>query len=446
MKLQVLYYKIITTLFLMVVMVSFYNVVWAQKNYNAIRINANGYLDFNGDSPVVRKIDYNFKNFIFDDEGCFAFGVHGLDIVDLDGNVILKGDNNLYCIYNLLIARSVEEIEQYYIGYVTNFKDGHFAFRIVCVEGNRLSGYKAEIIKDEEGDFARGLFMNFYVYDDTLYFMYYNERSKQLVLNKLFDKQLVPISYFDFPISEEYNQWDYSIAFSPDLSKLFISLRTELYVMDFDPVAGNLSNLKSINVEGLCHFAFSECGEYIYLLKKSDEGIDDYRMSILRCKLDSVSSNEFELVGRIDRRFTIVSDIILAPDGNLYVSEMNHKYLHLIKNTDADDCEFVENAIFLNGGKGGRSFPKTFIPSCNFSVSKQCNDVGMKYIGYPPQSVEWNLGDDCKSEFGTEVSHQYQSSGTYTISMMVQLKGGIRKTINKKVSVRILEKPIIKWK
>ncbi len=431
---------------MMVVMILLSNIVWAQKNYKLIHIGTKLNLDFNECPPVAKTMNNKWSDFISDDLGNLAFGIVAGDIVDFDGRCILKMDSRIQFVYNPMIARSTDISERYYLVYVPRFNEGDFFLRIVCVEGDRASGYKAEIIKEEEGDFARGLFMNFYVYDDTLFFMYYNERSKQLVLNKLSDKQLVPISYFDFPISEEYNQWDYSIAFSPDLSKLFISLRTEVYAMDFDPVAGRLSNLKSMNIEGLCHFAFSECGEYIYILKASNEGIDDRRMSILRCKLDSVSSNGFEFIGSIDRQYTIVSDIILAPDGNLYVSEMNHKYLHLIRNTDADKCEFLENAVYLNGDKGPRYFLKTFIPSCNFSISKQCNDVSMKYIGYPTQSVEWNWGDGGKNEFGTTVSHQYQSSGTYTISMTAKLKDGISKAINKKLTIRILERPVIKWK
>ncbi len=40
MKLQVLYYKIIAASLMMAAMGWFSDVVWAQKNYNAIRINA----------------------------------------------------------------------------------------------------------------------------------------------------------------------------------------------------------------------------------------------------------------------------------------------------------------------------------------------------------------------------------------------------------------------
>lgn len=437
------------TLVFMVTFIFSMDNVYTQNTFNNLHVTAEDYIDFNKEPPVVKKID---------DKHCLLYGNNGnailslkdFSIVDHKGDIIVNIGHN-YVFSTISYYEYSDVHEKYYLASVADnmINDSRiYNLRIIYVEGNSTSGYKVEIIKDKEGIFARGLYMYFYVYNETLYFMYYDEDLKQLVINEIIDNTVKPISYFDFTTTEHYNQWDHSISFSPDLKKLFISIKEELNIMDFNAKTAQLSNLRKMTIAHHSHFALSECGEYIYFLTSSPIIDYDYRFYyILRSQIDNVEFQKFDTISYIKRLYDSNGDIILAPNGNIYICQLRNNYLHTIKNTDAAECEFIENDIKLIGEKGSRYFPKTFLPSFNFDVQKQCNDVIIEYIGYPIESVEWDFGDDSKKIFGTNVSHQYSLSGNYTITMTANLKDGTKKIVKKNVSIsNLVKKPIVRWK
>ncbi|MBR4266256.1 MAG: PKD domain-containing protein [Bacteroidales bacterium] len=217
---------------------------------------------------------------------------------------------------------------------------------------------------------------------------------------------------------------------NPQHSKIYLNQASGLLVMDFDVKTGYISNFQTYSE--IKNAAISPSGKYIYTINvSSDKILSLYRYESDNLLVDGevvfsspVSENEL-LEG--------VNDIILGPDGNLYIARAK-KYLDIVTDVDSPSPKYFIDKIFLENGTS-TLFPDYVFNPSNIRVDFSCNTVFFLCPLFNNiTSCSWNFGDGSQS---TDINptHIYNTSGLYEVKLNVVLDDGIEKKYSKKIRI-----------
>jgi gliding motility-associated-like protein len=124
----------------------------------------------------------------------------------------------------------------------------------------------------------------------------------------------------------------------------------QVIIGDFDFSSGEISNPNYIPVANTAHFnqaEFSPNGKYLYVSSGS---------KILQIDL---LSSDYPVISSIETNKSILGELQLGPDGNLYIAQAFGQNLSVIKNPNLPGLEgkYYESYIDLKGGETGLGLP-----------------------------------------------------------------------------------------
>jgi len=219
---------------------------------------------------------------------------------------------------------------------------------------------------------------------------------------------------------------------SPDGTKIsYVSWALDSTVMaDFNATTGVVSNAWTVfNPVGYgCEF--SPKSKYLYATELNNKKIFQYDAK-------AISRSAFRASKKcIDSGFSsLCASLQLGPDGKIYVSEYNVTYLHVLHAPDSFGfaCRPQRNYVYLSG-KGTYYGLPTFIQSYFqkkvFQYTRNClKDSTFFTISdfNNLDSVKWIFGDSASgvnniSKKTTNISHIYNKTGYYTVSLISYFK------------------------
>jgi gliding motility-associated-like protein len=128
-----------------------------------------------------------------------------------------------------------------------------------------------------------------------------------------------------------------------------------------------------------------------------------------------------------------IGSMQIGIDGKIYVVAVGDDYLDVIDNPNelGEDCNYIEGAIYLGGNVGMFGLPQ-FVQSLfsNKIINETAcveTEVNFAMFNTNIDSVIWDFGDPSSgtnnSSFIFNPQHSYTSTGTYTISVTIQVNG-----------------------
>ncbi len=211
--------------------------------------------------------------------------------------------------------------------------------------------------------------------------------------------------------------------------------RTE--IGEYGDVAGKVD----MGIDSVSCFEFSPSGEYLFCGKygktKSEFMVIRYRIvgSIHKASevADTIVVLRKQMSGDI---FNSRSDMIVGPDGNIYLGFSGDGYVSVIESPDApsNDCKFNYQALYLDGAVCENSFlhvPR-YLPSFLYAV--ECGSASFDYRGIGAKKVSWDFGDGVIAE-GRHVVHNFMSFGICNVTMSVLFHNDEMKTVSKFVKI-----------
>lgn len=214
----------------------------------------------------------------------------------------------------------------------------------------------------------------------------------------------------------------------------------------FDTSLGYMSNVHTLrgftpgtNPYGI---EFSPDGKLLY--------ISEYQISV-GCNLYQVKLPFTN--GQISDKGIVLSTAVgygalqLAPDNKIYLSQIDQNYLHVINspNTDGPGCNFVAEAVYLNGKKAKLGLPPAYVTTSTgitFNTAGICFGEAASFnlvtaIGNF-DNIKWDFGDPASGANNISdqrnPSHLFTQPGTYVVKL-VTLYRGITNTETKQIDI-----------
>lgn len=190
--------------------------------------------------------------------------------------------------------------------------------------------------------------------------------------------------------------------------KILVSKTNCLYDIDIDLNSGKIKQVFPISVPNLRCIEFSESKKYLYMLLKDNDMInlycygqdffEDYNLN-KKIKMFSDSLAEYLLY----------TDMLLGPDGNIYIGYIGYRYLSRICNSDTDNSFYQKDVIDLGEDKTmGLHFPSvlnncinSIRPKAQFDNSMVCYEEPLNVLldGTAPFSIEYKIDENlCKKD------------------------------------------------
>lgn len=236
-----------------------------------------------------------------------------------------------------------------------------------------------------------------------------------------------------------------------------------LNVFDFDNNTGVLSNPITLNTPQnlmeIFGLEFSSNGQVLYC------GVYNNTRPVYQWNLNAWNENAIN-----NSRVLIdtgsafgMGTFQLAPDGKIYIAREGRQYLSVINNPNVlgTGCDFQSNGISL-GSRVSRYGLPAFIPDfIKLEVDEVCIKPNANFISdtvclnelttlTSTSTIDsgiitkywWDLGDG-NQKSDSIVTHQYTSSGLYTVTLIIESDMGCKDTMTKVgiVVVRDLPKP-----
>lgn len=220
------------------------------------------------------------------------------------------------------------------------------------------------------------------------------------------------------------------MKFSPDGYKIALATydikKVELF--DFDNSSGVVSNALSLPAEGNDYgVSFSPDHSKLYITVDWPPWGKDklYQFDLSSGIPDTIIDSKTI----IDSGYYHYGALQLGPDGKIYMAILDVDYLGVINNPDAAgmSCDFVQNGVSLQGRKNSHGLPN-FIESffdppltADFSFIPACSGMPVFFTdssSINPDTWYWNFGDGYTST-EQNPSHIYLSGGTYSVTLIV---------------------------
>ncbi|NPD48266.1 PKD domain-containing protein, partial [Lentimicrobium sp. S6] len=223
------------------------------------------------------------------------------------------------------------------------------------------------------------------------------------------------------------------MKFSPD-GKTFALLHNSpgnlLELYHFDNATGLFSDLLTIdNFDHPTSVEFSPNMQKLYV----GQGLSDGDGSIFQLDIsnwnETAIKNSKELITTTPN---YLGSMQVGPDHKIYISIYDHLHLAVINqpNLDAASCDFILNAVSLNGRNPKYSLPiynPSYLFAADFNFENGCAGTPIVFTLTNSEyitSVNWDFGD---GESSTELqpSHTFTSPGTYDVQVEVTNNGTV---------------------
>jgi hypothetical protein len=171
---------------------------------------------------------------------------------------------------------------------------------------------------------------------------------------------------YEFNLNYTWNRAGY-MTFSRDFTKMAMALYFDGIVLlyDFDNSSGLFSNPIILDIEDgqgqYCYgVEFSPDGSKLYCTKRGRAPSRLFQYDISLESEEDIKASRVMIAENDGNEFMdYFCALMLGPDNKIYVASENNDYLHRIENPDAlgQNCDFVENAIYLEGRKSLKGLP-----------------------------------------------------------------------------------------
>jgi gliding motility-associated-like protein len=205
-----------------------------------------------------------------------------------------------------------------------------------------------------------------------------------------------------------------------------ISNNATVDILNFDNVTGIVTNNFSFTTTNQYAYGteFSPNGDMLYVAGWSGYEIYQYNMT-LGTPADIISSAT--LIGT-SAGFSGVGALQIAPDGKIYIAKNNEGTLGCINspNTPGVGCDFIDNAVNLSGRISGHGLPNYiqsyfFAPAITY-INECLGDT--TYFSFADttaiDSVKWNFNDPASGVSNSSSlffpSHVFSNIGSYNVS------------------------------
>jgi PKD repeat protein len=215
---------------------------------------------------------------------------------------------------------------------------------------------------------------------------------------------------------------------------------------DFNNMNGTVSNFLKFEPAPFRAWGleFSQNTKYLYITQKLKEP------KILQ--FDAQANSELDLNSSkvtIDSGFSNdLGDMQLAPNGKIYLCELNNNYLHVINAPDSADvkCGFERNAFNLLGNKctlGLPNFISSFLKPRGYIAKQNCSDTVFFKLGNYinlTDSVRWDFGDFGSGNLNysnllQNVYHVFKDTGSYKVSLL-RYYGNFIDTFSEEIKIK----------
>lgn len=228
------------------------------------------------------------------------------------------------------------------------------------------------------------------------------------------------------------------IRTSPDGANLIFECGTNYYKVEFDDY-GNISPVIATNLKDVHCIEFSQSGDYIfagkYGARKNEYLILRYKTSNLY-KVSNIEADTIACLKKDFGEFTRRNDMLIGPDGNIYVGFYKDGYLSAIEKPESPlpECKFNYRSLYLNGALFANSFHHVprYLPT--FRCNDFCGTTSFNYCGTSAEIVLWDFGDGNSSAESNPV-HSYKEPGTYEVTLHTIFPGKADRTVKRQVSI-----------
>ena len=243
---------------------------------------------------------------------------------------------------------------------------------------------------------------------------------------------------------------------SPDGHRLALAKRddlTELY--DFDNATGQVSNYIPLRASSYNYgVEFSPDNSKLYVSLVVDGQMLQYNLQAGSAAAIAASGR---LVGTSPGR---TGTIQRGPDDRIYVAAFNSNYLDVIKNPNAlgTACGYQANAVSLGGKIGQNGLPNMpnafavpFAFTAAFTSTAACAGSAVSFTGTTTPALAgttatWSFGDpasgSANAAAGLAATHVYGQAGTYQVTLTVAYPGLAPATSTQTVTVGSL--PVVR--
>jgi gliding motility-associated-like protein len=215
----------------------------------------------------------------------------------------------------------------------------------------------------------------------------------------------------------------------------------------FDNETGQLSNL--ISLSGFHHpfgieFSPDNSKLYVGTAIYGMGGVADtlYQYDISNYNETSIMNSKVQIATSGPENF---GSIQLGPDLKIYLSRQDFDFVSCIEfpNEIGLACNFIEEAIDLNGNASTKSLPvftQSYLNPADFSFENACAGAEVQFTltnEFNVESVFWDFGDGNTSSL-THPTHTYSSAGTYNVVLEVTATDGTIYTDNRNIEINPL--------
>ena len=217
---------------------------------------------------------------------------------------------------------------------------------------------------------------------------------------------------------------------------------------DFDSRTGTISNERLIpNATGYNNIqtgtAFSPNGEYFYLMRSSNLATNGLPYWLFQYRVSDMQYNIIDAPG-----FHFGSAFQPGPDNQIYVSTQANE-LSRINNPDQWGGVSVNGYAItfppVGSGVGNRTLtsipafidarrPEPAHPDFDTKLIS-CNTYRFTSLCFDNYTATWDAGDGAPLQMGSNITHQYTRTGTFTVKLSLSRNGATVGTTSKQVMV-----------
>ena len=421
--------------------------VCAQKEfYNWLR-SSNEIVKFsdNGETQITNIDNIKLNDLsvfsISDKYGNLAFYGDNTTIYSNEGEILWQIDNRIVIHFHPnYVAYNVKNKSEFYLMFPTETrfylggKPGEYKLHFFTLNVDTKEIVSEKIVNYDNLSSA------FFVLKDatgTKYWVCIVKKNSKEAESYLFSDGEIE-NYVSFTINQELTAFiNYDTKISPDQKKIYVSYNEEIREVDFDNSTGKITNQsifykynENKNANNSC-FEFSSDGEYIFITD-----YDNNENAIIQYKYPTLEKIKSFSIGSIT-----VEDMLLGPDGNIYISQKNGYYGVISENQN--EYTYNPQALEHKNRLPLDLFPKYIRYLQNFNcINRSCLETEFVYLGFPAKSYQWDFGDNSKKSTEISPKHTYQNAGNYTVTLTVALNDVETKTISKNITVENITAPV----